>query len=1146
MQLEIFHRIRLIRSLVLVFGVACSTSPGGTSSDSQPNSEHAVPWVYWYWNDAAVSKEGITADLEAMKEIGLEGAYLFFIRGASDPPVYSPPSVQLTPGWWDKVRFAFSEAKRTGLSLGLHSCDGFTVAGGPWIHPELSMQKVVWTDTVVAGNQLFKGILQQPETIRGYYEDSKVFAYPCRVADQGSSYDLNPTITTDIPDVDPQFINDPETDKRLRSDKPCWIQYAFEKPFTLRSLTIRAVGNIFQVHRLKIEVSNDGQHFTPHGRLTPHRQGWMDDAANMTHAIEPVTAKYFRFVYDPEGTEPGAEDLDAAKWKQSLKIAGMELSSTPKINQYEGKNGSIWRIADWTPSEQIPDSLCIPADEIMDITASMDTNGFLDWEVPPGTWTLLRMGHTTTGKENYIGGGGKGLECDKLNPEAIQFQFDKWIGEFYNQVGDSLVNDVLKIFHVDSWECGSQNWSPVFGAEFEKRRGYSLMPYLPVLAGVPVQSTDFSENILHDIRTTIAELVTDNFYGTLARVVQEKGLLFSAESVAPVMVSDGMMHFRKVDFPMGEFWLNSPTHDKPNDVLDAVSAGHVYGKQIIQAESFTEIRLDWNEHPGMLKTLGDRNFALGVNRLVFHVFTHNPWMDRKPGMTLGVVGLYFQRDQTWFNPGKAWMDYIRNCQSLLQQGNPQVDIAVFTGEEIPRRAILPDRLVPLFPEIFGEETVTREKARLRNQGVPTHQRPRGVTSGIHIADPADWVDPLHGYAFDSFNRDALIRLARVKKRKIVLPGGAAYELLVIPGKRRMNPQANRMSREVADKLLELVKAGATILFEEMPEKDLDPFEENRAEFTAAINELFSGEFRQEEFYQSKNLGKGTVIKGPYRAGSFIPLGLTKDFYAIHSGQQQANNLAWIHRIDGKKEIYFISNQQKKQRELTLSFRVAGKEPVFYHPVTGVFSECKEWTVKDGRTLIPVRLEENASVFVIFEDKTSGTSRSEGKNWPEFETVQYLNHNWIVKFDTVFGGPEEDMEFESLTDWSLNPDERVKYYSGKAVYSKNFEWDQEIKAPVWLDVGDVRNLAEIHVNGVYCGVVWTAPFRVDVSGAIRKGPNTVEIVVTNTWANRLMGDHKLPEEEKISWTTAAYRLEGNDLLPAGLSGPVKLLVEKDHL
>ena len=1145
-KMKIFKTYKVFSIIIiLIFLFSCEKNIQSDVSFSgyQPTPEDASPWVYWYWDDAAVSKEGITADLEAMKEIGLGGAYLFFVRGASEPPVYSPPSVQLTSEWWDKVKFAFSEAKRTGIPLGLHSCDGFTVAGGPWITPELSMQKVVWADTIVAGNQYFRGNLKQPETMCGYYEDIKVFAYPSITASGLSSYNLNPEITTDIPGVNPQFINDPETTERLRNRKPCWIQYKFEKPFTCRTVAIRAVGNIFQSHRLIIEVSDDGQNFTPHCRLKPHRQGWMDDAANITHSVEPVTAKIFRFIFDPDGTEPGAEDLDAAKWPQELKIAGIELSSTPRINQYEGKNGSVWRIAGRATPDQIQDSLCVPAECMIDISEYMDENSFLNWEVPPGNWTILRMGHTSTGKENYIGGGGKGLECDKFNPEAVKLQFNKWIGEFYNQVGEGLVTDVLKIFHIDSWECGSQNWSPVFADEFEKRRGYSLLPYLPVMAGIPVQSADFSENVLHDIRMTISELLVDNFYGTFAELSHKKGLKFSAESVAPVMASDAMQHFRNVDFPMGEFWLNSPTHDKPNDVLDAVSAGHIYGKNIIQAESFTEIRLDWNEYPGMLKTLGDRNFALGINRMAFHVFNHNPWIDRKPGMTLGVVGLFFQPTQTWFYQGKAWVDYLTNCQQLLQQGVPVTDIVVFAGEEIPRRAVLPDRLVPVFSEVVGDEVVEKEKVRLQNKGIPIHEQPRGVENVVNISNPADWVDPLHGYAYDSFNRDALLRLASVNKGRIELPGGASYSLLVIPGSRRMMPDGHIMSPEVARKLLELIKSGATVLFEEMPEKSFDAFNQDNTEFDAVIEELFSGEFQQKEFYQIKKIGKGAVLQGPYRANSFSSLGIEKDFYAIDSARNQVDGLAWAHRTDGEKEIYFISNQQEKQRKLDFSFRVSGKVPVFYFPVTEMFSDCKEWHVKDERTIIPFYFEKNESVFVIFEEETSKTSRSDGKNWPEFEISKHLNNNWKVKFDPQAGGPEEEIEFEALTDWSLNSDERIRYYSGEAVYSKNFNCDLESDDPVWLDVGEVHNLTEVFVNGKNCGVIWTAPFRVNITKAMKPGVNELKIVVVNTWANRLIGDHSLPEPERITWTTAAYRLEGQPLLPAGLLGPVKLLKEK---
>ncbi len=232
------------------------------------------------------------------------------------------------------------------------------------------------------------------------------------------------------------------------------------------------------------------------------------------------------------------------------------------------------------------------------------------------------------------------------------------------------------------------------------------MPYLPLLAGIPMDDAETSERVLLDVRTTIAELVKDVFYQVLADSAKEYDCRFSAECVSPTMVSDGLLHYQMVDLPMGEFWLNSPTHDKLNDMLDAVCGAHIYGKNIIQAEGFTEVRGTWNETPAMLKTLLDRNYALGINKLVFHVYVHNPYMDKKPGMTLDGIGLFFQRDNTWFkNGGKGLVDYITRCQTLLQYGVPVTDIAVFTGEEIPRRAILPDRLVPSLPGIYGEDRV---------------------------------------------------------------------------------------------------------------------------------------------------------------------------------------------------------------------------------------------------------------------------------------------------------------------------------------------------------------------------------------------------------------------------------------------------------
>ena len=970
---------------------------------------------------------------------------------------------------------------------------------------------------------------------------------PRRDGADESSFKTVPKVSTSVVGNDVQFLAEKGNKKGFISSEPCWIQYSFEKPFTCRSVTIGTSWNNYQSNRMKIEVSDDGKNFRSVGRLEPPRSGWEDLDANATQLITPVTSRFFRFVYDPEGSEPGAEDLDDAKWAPSLKISGIELSGESKINQFEGKSGAIWRISKRNNQEQLPEAACIDPKKLKDITANLQADGSLKWDVPEGKWVILRMGHTSTGKTNYIGGGGKGLECDKLNPEVVRFQFDQWFGEIFRQVGPELANKVLKRFHVDSWECGSQNWSPVFLNEFKARRGYDLLPFLPVMAGVPVQNIDFSERVLSDIRQTISELVVDNFYAMMAEEAHKKDCLFSAESVAPVMVSDGMLHFKEVDLPMGEFWMRSPSHDKPNDILDAISGAHIYGKNSIQAESFTEIRLDWDEHPGMMKTLADRNFALGINKLFFHVMTLNPWKDRKPGMTLDKVGTYLQRDQTWWKPGKAWFDYITHCQRLLQEGKPIVDIAVFTGEETPRRAVLPDRLVNILPGIMGKDRVEQERVRLMNSGIPVRDVPHGVKTQVNLADPENWVDPLRGYAYDSFNRDALLNLAKVENGRIVLPGGASYGLFIVPGNRKMAPDGGeRMSLEVAQKLLDLANKGATLLFMEMP-KQTPGFQNGSADdqkLNQIIQNIFSGE---KQYVTDSNggqfmmwaKGKGRIIQGPFEAASFNELDIQKDFQALDESGIQTGFVAWNHREASNQDIYFVANQMEQSRMLNLSFRIENKTPELYNPVTGETRPCTEWQTENGRTTLTYYFESNESLFVIFKD--GETASGKGKNWMETIPELKLSGEWKVQFDPAFGGPAEPVIFQELTDWSKNTDDRIRYYSGTATYSKSFQWDKSKteSEDLWLELGSFANIANVRLNGESCGVCWTAPYRVRIDQALKQGENSLEISVTNTWANRLIRDHNLPEEKRITWTTAPYRLEGKPLLPAGLFGPVKV-------
>jgi len=425
----------------------------------------AKPWVFWYWVNGNASKEGITADLEAMKAVGLGGAYLMFIKDTVNPSYYSPAVSQLSKPWFELVAYAIKEAKRLHLELGFHVSDGFALAGGPWITPELSMQKMVWSKLTVVGGSNINERLPQPEIKENYYKDIAVYAYKT-TEPVYSTQTIHPVITTSN-HVKADFLIQANTKESFKSDTACYIQYAFEKPFTCRTITIKTNSNNYQAQRLIIQSGNDGINFTTVTRLESPRHGWQDTDADVTHSIPATTAKYFRFVYDKEGTEPGAEDLDNAKWKPTLKVNGIELTNEATINQYESKNGEVWRISKRTTPEQVSDSLCIPMNRLVNIT-SFYKNGKLNWNVPEGNWTIIRMGATSTGHKNETGGGGKGLECDKFNTTAIKLQFNNWFNKIYACVDEATAKEVIKVFHVDSWECGSQNYSPVFLTEFKK------------------------------------------------------------------------------------------------------------------------------------------------------------------------------------------------------------------------------------------------------------------------------------------------------------------------------------------------------------------------------------------------------------------------------------------------------------------------------------------------------------------------------------------------------------------------------------------------------------------------------------------------------------------------------------------------------
>ena len=999
------------------------------------------PWTFWYWMYGAVTEEGIKADLKAMKDVGLGGCYLMPIRSSQEQPEYNGQANALTDNFWHLVDVALAEADALGLEMGIHVSDGFALAGGPWIRPEESMQKIVFCDTIVRGGP-HHFAMPKPKHYGDYYEDIATYAIPVaelnlemfayRGADLKMQYSLKEgNKTTYSPEV---TINDKGV---YCADKPCWIQYEFDKPTLIFNVEIEPSGTNIQCQRLNVKASDDGITFRQVKQLTPPRQGWQNTDFNTTFSFPPTYAKYFRFEWTPEGTEPGAEDLDAAKWKPVLRMKDLRLGTLPTIDNWEGKAGYVWRIATDTPAEELRESDLLYASDLVNIPLDGD---IVDVELLGGTYRILRIGHTSTGHTNATGGGAKGLECDKFSRAAVEKQIDNWFGKFMQRPH----HEVIKYMHVDSWECGSQNWGYNFVNEFIRRRGYNITEVLPVLVGVPMVE---SELILREMRQTIDDLTNDMFFATVAQKARQYGVRLSTESVAPTMVSDGMAHYKYVDMPMGEYWLNSPTHDKPNDMLDAISAAHVYDKNIVQAEGFTEVRGVWDETPANVKPLLDRNFALGMNRLFFHVNTHNPWLDKKPGMTLDGIGLFFQRDQTWYPEAKGFVDYITRCQKQLQRGKPVVDIAVYTGEEIPSRALTPDKLVPMLPGLFGEARVASEKQRLANQGLPMIESPVGVNHSAGILDMKDWINPLHGYHYDSMNKDALLNQS------------FNYKALVIP-------TGVLLSSAVKNRIAQLRSQGVLII---------------------------------DSPYQLTQL-EGIV------PDAVLPEGI-----------------AYAHRTGSDFDIYFLSNQTDKEQTFMPTFRHRREDSVIYNPLTD----------ESMPFLGSVTLPPYGSVFVCYDaDKSSyGTYSQFAQDVLTVHTGRTNEEPW----DIFFRESGVKLSDQQPFDWSQHADNKIRYFSGHARYTTKWKLKKKQlpKKRAWLSLPSVKDIAHVWVNGKDCGIAWTAPYEVEITGALKKGMNTIEIEVVNTWNNALRGADQGKAPYDGIWTNAKYRAKGDGLLPAGL-------------
>jgi hypothetical protein len=593
--------------------------------------------------------------------------------------------------------------------------------------------------------------------------------------------------------------------------------------------------------------------------------------------------------------------------------AGAGKSSA--IENIEAKSGANGEFVLSSPAKgRVAAGRVVQRTGIVDLTSELHADGRLEWEVPAGDWTIVRFGYTPTGQENHPAPAeGAGPECDKFSREALDAHWAGYVQKVLDDLGPlagsgKALNNVL----IDSYEVGGQNWTPQFRSEFEKRRGYDPLLYLPTLTGRVVDSPEMSERFLWDLRRTIADLFAENYYGHFQELCHQHGLKASIEPYTGPFES--LQCGAAADVPMGEFWVG----DAPGSSIKlAASVGHIYGRPVIGAESFTASpgpqHGRWLDDPCSLKALGDLVFCQGVNRFIFHRYALQPWTNRSPGMTMGQWGTHFDRTCTWWEQGRAWLQYVARCQYLLQQGRFVADAAYFCGESAPVEMRAGDPALPA------------------------------------------------GYDYDAVNAGVLLHHAAMKDGRLVLDSGMSYRVLILP------PSDRAMTPVLLRKLAELVADGLVVVgqppraspsLEGYPECDVEV-----GKLAARIWGDCDGRTITEH-----TLDRGRAVWGRPLAQVLGELKLEPDFEYPASGGAR---LDFIHRREGEAEIYFVSNQRNQFDASDCSFRVQGRQPELWNPETGDIEAAPVWREENGRTVVSLSFEPSGSVFVVFRAKAQG-------------------------------------------------------------------------------------------------------------------------------------------------------------------------------
>ncbi len=1040
----------------------------------------AKPQIWWHWMNGNVTREGIVADLDAMQQVGIGGAFIFDVGWETMIP--TGPLAFNSPEWFEMIRFAVAEAQKRGIEISLPNCSGWSSSGGPWVPLEMSMKELAWTSTRVVGPTKFSGKINPAPNEHGFYEDICVMAVPVPPAEKSTMFESGAVVTRE-------------------GEKNVWT-ITFPEPYEAAGLNVR-----FDYPKpwcdngeMRVFVSSDGTTFSlAETREIPLAQsGTFDTSLRYYSFRKRLRGKSFRLEFNL------APHL-------KVKVCDLELTKKMAISELNAKIVKYRLPFKIEQAETTPDQI-VPKNAFIDLTSQIKKDNTLVWDVPAGDWKIIRLGYVSLGYKNHPASKfGAGYEVDKLSAEALNFHFDQYAGKLCRMLGELAGGKSLglKGILVDSYEVGSQNWTKGLEQEFARRTGYEMKPYYPVLTGVVVGSLDESERFLWDFRRVLADLFSENYAGALAKKCHTNGLNLILEPYGNGPM-DNLQYGQFADIPMGEVWSGRGFGRRGSGNARYVSSlAHTWGRKYAAMEAFTGPPWNgsrWQITPFHLKAQGDYIFSQGINRLVIHSFVHQPWADDQyaPGLTLGKYGIHFNRLQTWWPLARDWIRYLTRCQYLLQEGKPVVDVLYYCGESAP------------------------------NLG--------GSTDGTRVKPftlPKD-------YTWDFCTRE-VVKALSVKDGKIIAPGGVAYHLLVLEDEAVI-------SREMLEAIERLVAAGGKVVARGQPRATpgLVGYSPSDNEITSRIHRLWE------------------KVLSCSPAEVLTRLEITPDFRCDNP------RVSWTHRrYDDNFDGYFVALDNRTNETIDCSFKMSGRIPELWDAETGRIVEAPVWREENGRTSVQLNMQPSGSVFVMFQQPANGRKGNVHApvKWDVLGLPFKVTGAWDVAFQPNRGAPPA-ARFEKLISWTDHPDAGIKYFSGSATYRKKISLGRVPKANerVILDLGEVKDFAEISINGAPFVLRWKPPFEMDVTESLRRTKGELEVVIriTNRWVNRLIGDEFLPPHcewaPKHNWregiveipdwvkkgeksptgriTFAAWHhwYKTDALLPSGLLGPVTLRTE----